>query len=180
MLPSLPFRRAPRCWRNEPDVNATQLVDVFSSQVRRRSQVIAESSNRTGRTILVFARPRHISCAGRRRNVAQVRREALINKDFSPSRFSWVRCDDFLTLALTSSEGRAYNPTTERGGAGAHSPGKLPRLSSSSPRRVNKQPIVVGCHSASDRLRVLFKWRPKEFSPSHGRVKPSGFGLFDK
>jgi hypothetical protein len=34
-----------------------------------------------------------------------------------------MRCDDFLTLSLTSSDARAYNPTTERGGAGANSPG---------------------------------------------------------
>jgi hypothetical protein len=80
-------------------------------------QVTAESPDQPREVILIFARPWHISCAGRRRNVAQVRREALINQDFLAIRFSWVRCDDFLTTPLTSREGRAYNPTTERGAA---------------------------------------------------------------
>ena len=89
---------------------------------KSRTQVIRIFRTGRGEVILVFARPWHISCAGRRRNVAQVRREGLINQDFSANQFSWVRCDVFLTTPLTSQEGRAYNPTTERGGAGAQRP----------------------------------------------------------
>jgi hypothetical protein len=101
-----------------PNLNTVQLVDVFDPKLNDDPK--SSPNLRTGRakTILVFARPGHISCAGRRRNVALVRREGLINQGFSAFRFSWVRCDDFLTWALTSFDGRAYNPTTERGGAG--------------------------------------------------------------
>lgn len=51
-----------------------------SSKVRRQSYIISESSNRPAETILLFARPGHVSCAERRRNVALVRREGPIKR----------------------------------------------------------------------------------------------------
>ena len=60
-----------------------------------------------------------------------------------------MRCDDFLTRALTGFDSLAYKTATERGGAGAHGSRQASASVSSSPQRVNKQPIVVGCHSAS-------------------------------
>jgi hypothetical protein len=99
---------------------------MFSIPVSIPSQampsVIVESSNRPRRNYTGICPIEHISCAGRRRNVALVRREGLINQGFLALRFSRVRCDDFLTWALTSFDGRAYKPTTERGGAGAQRP----------------------------------------------------------
>lgn len=125
-LVAIVVRRTPDRWRERLNANAVQLVDVSQSERRDnpKSSNPSHSNLRTGRreVILIFDRPWHISCAGRRRNVAQVRREALINQHFSANLISWVRCDDFLTTPLTSFDGRAYNPTTERGGAGAQRP----------------------------------------------------------